>query len=126
MTPRVHLSVDRNGPPVLYAIYTMFAAVVALAGPAPSLPSLRHPGEVRCPGCGALGGEHLGDPARPAAGPGRRPVRRLGARRPAEHVPDVVPCRAGLPALGEAAPPQRGMAGRLASVAGGYEPPPGY
>src|SRR5437016_12693071 len=126
MTPRVHLSVGRNGAPVLYAIYTMFAAVVALAGPAPSLRSLQHPGEVRCPGCGALRGEHLGDPAgqqRDLAGP---PVRRLGARRPAEHVPGVVPCRAGLPALAEAVPPQRGLTGRLASVAGGYEPPPGH
>src|SRR5207248_10801074 len=99
MTPRVRLSVDRNRPPVLYAIYTMFAAVVALAGLVPSLRSLRYPGEARCPGCGALGGVHLGDPAGQhpdLAGP---PLRRLGCRRRAEQVPVVVPCRAGWRAL---------------------------
>ena len=138
---------------------TMLAAVVALAGPVSSLRSLRYPGEVRCPGWGAGRCEHLGDPAgqqaarRPSRGgqcgvaePGRRGD--SGRRHPRERLPlqgvsgDIpVPCRAGLPALGEAAPPQRGIAGhptgtpepdlshfarRLASVAGGYEPPPGY
>ena len=80
------------------------------------------------------------------AEPGRRGD--SGRRHPRERLPlqgvsgDIpVPCRAGLPALGEVAPPQRGIAGRptgtpepdlshfarrLASVAGGYEPPPGY